>query len=676
MANTGLAAELGAATNLLRLVNSQLSAGATRARPVLRDYQREAVDGVFEQLAQGRRSPTVVLATGGGKTVIASEICLQLALQGKRGIFIVDREDLIDQTSRKFNDVGLVHSFIKAGRPEDRGAAIYVASWQSMGRRDWWRSVRWDFLIFDEAHGSSAWSKTGQLLISSDSIKIFLTATPWPGGRRLMSTISDSLVLAATPKDLMERGYLRAQTVYSLPQADLSGVGTVGGDWDEEELQVVCDRQELIEQAYRDWSRLASDRLTLVFCVRQQHARNVQQYFNTQGHRFALILGDESLLPDGSAAPRETIYSMARSGQVNGLVGVGVFTTGFDMPEVGCGLMLRPTKSASLYCQMMGRMQRPHPTDTRPAIILDQGGNCWSFGLPWLFPAEAFALEGKPPTRKKPGSAVGANLKTCPNCYHMTTPATMECPDCGYEWPIDDTGKIKQQNDLEEWAPIVIEGFPEFPDEWRSRVEELCLAAKAVKQKRQWVANRFLDEPYIAWDLKVIKDRSVLHYLAARLRFKKGWPYTYEKMIQEGKVGGSGAAQGRRNKEIFQAITSPASRLPYALRRVLGQHASINASDAKEITLGIDAGCPSVDRAYIVDRLGEIEEALHSLGYKQRLSVQQFSFAKMFELASASPSLAPAPEQKPPQKPPQKPVSILDLLEQIGQDSTSQDVPF
>jgi DNA repair protein RadD len=58
-----------------------------------------------------------------------------------------------------------------------------------------------------------------------------------------------------------------------------------------------------------------------------------------------------------------------------------VLTEGWDMPEVGCCILARPTKQMGLYRQIVGRVLRPAPGKT-DAIILDHSGAVFQHGLP------------------------------------------------------------------------------------------------------------------------------------------------------------------------------------------------------------------------------------------------------------------------------------------------------
>src|SRR5436309_364458 len=68
----------------------------------LREYQAEAVERLREGIRQGCRRQILVAPTGAGKTEMAMKIIAESQKKGATTWFIVDRVNLIDQTSERF----------------------------------------------------------------------------------------------------------------------------------------------------------------------------------------------------------------------------------------------------------------------------------------------------------------------------------------------------------------------------------------------------------------------------------------------------------------------------------------------------------------------------------------------------------------------------------------------
>lgn len=108
------------------------------------------------------------------------------------------------------------------------------------------------------------------------------------------------------------------------------------------------------------------------------------------------------------------------------LANVNVLTTGFDAVNTDCVVLLRPTNSAGLLIQMVGRGTRLSPqTDKQNCLVLDYGGNILRHG-----PVDMIRV-------KEPGAGKGgdAPAKKCPQCLALIHAAYTKCPQCGFEFP-------------------------------------------------------------------------------------------------------------------------------------------------------------------------------------------------------------------------------------------------
>jgi hypothetical protein len=109
-----------------------------------------------------------------------------------------------------------------------------------------------------------------------------------------------------------------------------------------------------------------------------------------------------------------------------------VLTEGWDMPDVGCCILARPTKQIGLYLQMIGRVLRPAEGKER-AIVLDHSGGVYRHGRPedrieWTLDVDARAVN-KEQERRKRGEAM--KVRECPTCQHVLT--AVPCWQCGWE---------------------------------------------------------------------------------------------------------------------------------------------------------------------------------------------------------------------------------------------------
>jgi DNA repair protein RadD len=332
------------------------------------EHQERGLAELRLHIGRGKRRPMLMLATGGGKTRLIAEIVRGALGKGKTVAIIVSRIDLVDQTIETFAKVGIHCVGVMQGQHPltDSSQPVQIVSAQTLSRR--WRPNA-DLVIVDEAHekyGSvTSWiedSKAG-----SGPIFIGMSATPWTDN---LGKFYDSLIVVATTQELIDADpqTLSRFKVFAPSEPDLANVRTVRGDYAEDEVAEVMDRPAITGDIVATWFSLGENRLTLCFCVNRRHAQHVCERFIESG--IAAEYVDGGTLRD----ERKAIYGRFARGETRVIVGVGVMTTGLDLPMVACVIDAAPTKSRTLFVQKIGRGLRKHEgkVDCR---ILDHAGN-------------------------------------------------------------------------------------------------------------------------------------------------------------------------------------------------------------------------------------------------------------------------------------------------------------
>ena len=172
------------------------------------------------------------------------------------------------------------------------------------------------------------------------------------------------------------------------------------------------DRPKLIGNIISHWHRYGERRKTVCFAVNIPHSLHLRDEFIKSGVRAEHV--------DGSTPKMERDAVLARlaSGATELITNCMVLTEGWDMPEVSCCILARPTQKMGLYRQMVGRVLRPAPGKTN-AIVLDHCGAVFRHGfiedrVEWtLEPREA---SGKPDARGTPEIGI---LLTPPRMHAM-----------------------------------------------------------------------------------------------------------------------------------------------------------------------------------------------------------------------------------------------------------------
>jgi len=318
----------------------------------LRPYQQIAVDSTIAGFGKYQRQ-LGVLPTGGGKTIVFCKLA-EYFLRYGRTLILAHREELVDQAIHKLHSAtGLFASKEKAQHKASLNSDIVVASVQSMQRRlSKWPKNHFALLVADEAHHaiSNSWQ---QVLTHFSSAKILgVTATPDRGDKQNLGKYFESIPFEVHLFDLIHQGYLSPISVKSIPlKIDLGDVRQTAGDYNASDLgNSLRPYFHSIAQAIRDE---AVFRKTLVFLPLVATSLEFVEVCRSEG------LNAEHI--DGESKDRSEILSRYSRGEIDVLCNAMLLTEGFDDTKIDCVVTLRPTRSRSLYCQMVGRGTRIAP---------------------------------------------------------------------------------------------------------------------------------------------------------------------------------------------------------------------------------------------------------------------------------------------------------------------------
>ena len=390
-----------------------------------RQYQQELVEKVR---IRRRRATLIVLPTGGGKTVVMAEI-VRLA-ENQHVLVLVHRRELVFQARAKFKEAGIDVGIILAGEPMNLMARVQIATVQTL----WSRCVRGktdlplaNLIFVDEAHHTRALTYSTILEAYPDARVVGLTATPTRRDGRGLGNVFEEMIEGPQIEELILLGFLVRTKVYAPSTPDLRKVHTRGGDYVEAELAALMDRGELVGDVVSNWFRLNPDRRkTIAYTVSVSHSIHISEEFSKAGVRAAHIDGrtpkDE----------RDEILKRLAKGDLEVVVNCQVLTEGFDLPDVGCIVLARPTKSMGLYRQMVGRGLRPAPGKDH-VIIVDHSGATFRHGfvedeVPWTLDEDTKAAA---PAHEARSAASTSLLLACTNCSAIRT-AGKPCPQCGF----------------------------------------------------------------------------------------------------------------------------------------------------------------------------------------------------------------------------------------------------
>lgn len=393
-----------------------------------RDYQNAAIEDARRCFAAGDKRILLVAPTGAGKTVIAAGLAKLAVEKGRRVLFLAHRRELVKQCENKLMTFGVDNGVIMAGEFLQMEYEVQVASIDTLRARamstDRMPLPDADVVIIDEAHRSLAPTYMQLMDEYPQAAIIGLTATPIRGDGRGLGAVYHDMVQCPSVAELTELGHLVPARYFAPTIPDLTGVKVVRGDYDQRQLEEAMDKRQPVGDVIENWARICPDRPTVVFAAGVKHSIHLRDEFVRAGVRAVHVDGNMT------THERDEAIGGLLSGKYQVVTNCMVLTEGFDMPELSCCVLVRPTKNIGLYLQMAGRVLRPSPgkDDT---IIIDHSGNVYQHGFvaddhDWqLDETEPMKAKEKKPPKKE------AKQITCVKCAHIYT-GMRACPACGH----------------------------------------------------------------------------------------------------------------------------------------------------------------------------------------------------------------------------------------------------
>ena len=301
----------------------------------LRPYQQECIDKI-STLKQG--AYLIQMAVGLGKTLTFSQIP-----RNGRMLILSHREELVNQPRKYFNCSFGVEQAAQHATDEE----VVSASVQSLSRRlKRFKPDEFEIIVTDECHHAASPTYRKIYDYFKPRLHLGFTATPSRGDGIGLSQIYSDIIFQRDLRWGIENGYLsRIKCLQAEISYDLSNVRTRMGDYSLDELEKAINEDRItdaIAQAYREKARGQ----TLIFGVSVAHCEEIAKR----------IPG--AVCISAATKNRAEIIKAFTNREIPCIVNCGIFTEGTDIPLIETVMIARPTKSTTLYTQMVGRGTR------------------------------------------------------------------------------------------------------------------------------------------------------------------------------------------------------------------------------------------------------------------------------------------------------------------------------
>lgn len=377
---------------------------------MLRDYQQEAVDRLWEYWARGKTKPCILqFSTGAGKSWVIAEIVRRLR---SPVLVLQPSKEILEQNYEKLCLAGVPQEDIyicSASAGSWQIGKITLATIGTIGKHAK-HCQNFGVIVVDECDVVNNDLADGQYLKFFNALPetipiVGLTATPWrnqsfrdqnlqpavycrpltriytKGGKETKRGAwfwTGGIIYKCEIPYLQERGFL-APTEYYQAETDWSFVHNYPGrvDYDTEEMTKWMDFDANMSRFHQAVKWCMDNQLkTIVFTPNIDMNFRLAECILSGG---GMVQCMDSL--NDSRQSRQAKMDGFRAGAFQFLVNVGMVGRGVDVPSVDCVLLCRPTKSLSLYMQYVGRCLRPDPTNPdKIARVVDLSGNVARFG--------------------------------------------------------------------------------------------------------------------------------------------------------------------------------------------------------------------------------------------------------------------------------------------------------
>ena len=317
--------------------------------------QVEALKNLKKLRSENRNKALLISATGTGKTYLSAFDAK--AVNPKKLLFVVHRLTIAKNSLSTFKNVfGAEKTMgLYSGSQRDLDCDFVFSTIQTISKAnhlDKFSKDHFDYIIIDETHRSGADSYLRLLNHFEPKFLLGMTATPErTDGEDIFKLFDHNIAYEIRLNRAMEEEMLSTFHYYGV--TDLSIDNQVIDNRSDFRYLVSSERVErIIEQAEFYGSDNGITR-GLIFCSRINEAIELSDLFNAKGYKTEALTGDNS--EEERAIAIEKLESDNLSNKLDYIFTVDIFNEGIDIPKINQIIMLRPTESAIIFIQQLGR---------------------------------------------------------------------------------------------------------------------------------------------------------------------------------------------------------------------------------------------------------------------------------------------------------------------------------
>jgi len=328
--------------------------------------QKEAMAALHNLRAENQNRALLIAATGTGKTYLSIFDVNQV--KPKKVLYIAHRDMILDKSEKSFKNIlpNIKTGFLN-GNQKDVSADYLFASVFTLAKEDTLKSFKkdeFDYIIVDEVHHAGAESYKKVIDYFEPKFLLGLTATPErTDGFDIFSMFHNNIAYEIRLQKAMEEDLLCPFHYYGL--TDLTVDGEVIDDKSDFRKLICDERIKHIERSIKLYKNFAHPVKGLIFCSRIEEAKELSEKLNNDGFYTKYLTGENS------DTERERVIQELESDEnpLQYIISVDIFNEGVDIPSVNQVVMLRPTQSAIIFVQQLGRGLRKAKNKSYVSVI-------------------------------------------------------------------------------------------------------------------------------------------------------------------------------------------------------------------------------------------------------------------------------------------------------------------
>lgn len=416
----------------------------------LRPDQQKLKSEIVAAWNSGARNVCAVLPTGGGKSVIVTDIVRDYDAMNLQQVVIAHRVELVSQMSMHVANRGVKHRIIAPDGVIARIAADHreafngrsfvsprasctVAGVDTINARadelrQWAGQI--DFWYGDEFHhflANNKWGKAVSLFTRARGLGVTATPSRADGcGLGIHADgIADALVIGPSMRELINLGALSDYEIV-IPQSDFQiddEAITNSGDYSPKKMREASKKSHIVGDVVTEYLKHARGKRAICFATDVETAHEISANFNAVGVAAVAVSAKTP------AIVRADFIKRFKDGRVSVLVNVDLFGEGFDVPACEVVIMARPTASLGVFLQQFGRALRAMAGKAF-GLVIDHVSNYKRHGLPDK--PRVWTLDRRDKRAKRDKDPEEIELTACRMCskpYERVLPA---CPHCGH----------------------------------------------------------------------------------------------------------------------------------------------------------------------------------------------------------------------------------------------------